>query len=212
MNTLIAAICALALAGCASTHGKQPNAASSADKSGVASRLAETTFEETGGTLNLVFDAQGNWVKLTTKGTAAMTDDTPAARETTLAIATLRARQMVATFLSSELGSGKTMTRLVRNYTHAYPSSDNTKPIAPLNTDDEAAMRLPADTDEDRHAQQLATTLTEHIRDNSSAILKGAYVSGRSIDGAQAVVELTVSRASIDTARQISVMMRGALQ
>ncbi len=63
MKTLIAPMCVMALAGRASTDGKQQDAATSSDKSSVESRrLAEAAFEEAGGTLNLVFDAQGNWV------------------------------------------------------------------------------------------------------------------------------------------------------
>jgi len=213
MKTLIAAMCVLALAGCASTDSKQQDASSSSDKSSVESRrLAETAFEEAGGTLNLVFDAQGNWVRITAKGTAAMADDTPGGRETAMTIATMRAKRTVAEFLSSEVRSSKTMTRIARSYVRTYQSSDSTKPVESLGADDDAAMSLPSAIEEDRHARRLASTLTEQIRDNSSAILKGAYVSQRTFEGERVTVELTASRESIEAARQVSRMMRGAMQ
>lgn len=215
MKTLIAAICVLTLAGCASTDSTQQDASSSTDKSGVESRrLAETAFEEAGGTLNLVFDAQGNWVKITAKGTAAISDDTPGGRETAMTIATMRAKRTVAEFLSSEVRSSKTMTRIARSYAQTFQSSDNTKPLESLGAEDEdeAAMSLPTDAEEDRHAQRLASTLTEQIRDNSSAILKGSFVSQRTFEGERVTVELTASRESIEAARQVSRMMRGTMQ
>ena len=214
MKTLIAAMCVLALAGCASTDSKQ-NASSSTDKSGVESRrLAETAFEEAGGTLNLVFDAQGNWVKITAKGTASLTDDTPGGRETAMTIATMRAKRTVAEFLSSEVRASKTMTRIARSYARTFQSSDNTKPLESLGAEDEdeAAMSLPTDAEGDRHAQRLASTLTEQIRDNSSAILKGSFVSQHTFGGERVTVELTASRESIEAARQVSRMMRGTMQ
>lgn len=214
MKKLIAAMCALALVGCASTDTIQQNAPSSTDKSGVQSgHLAEVAFEEAGGTLNLVFDAQGNWVKITAKGTAAMADDTPAGRETGLMIATMRAKQTVAAFLSSEVGSSKTMTRIAKSYSRTYQSTDNKNAVdLPESDEDDAAMSQPGGSEASRHAQRLASTLTERIRDNSSAILKGVYVSQRTFDGEQVTVELTASRESVSAARQLSRMMRGALQ
>jgi len=167
MKTLIAPMCVLALAGRASTDGKQQDAATSSDKSSVESRrLAEAAFEEAGGTLNLVFNAQGNWVKITAKGTAAMADDTPEGRETGLMIATMRAKQTVAEFLSSEVGSSKTMTRIATSYSRTYQSTDSTNPVESLeNEDNDAAMSQPGGSEESRHAQRLASTLTERIRD-----------------------------------------------
>jgi hypothetical protein len=213
MKTLIAAMCVLALAGCASTDSKQQDASSSADKSGIESRrLAETAFEEAGGTLKLVFDAQGNWVRITTTGTAAMTDDSLNGRESAMMIATMRAKRTVAEFLSNEVRSSKTMTRIARSYARTYQTFDSAKPVESLGADVKASMSLPADTEKDRHAQQLASTLTEQIRDNSSAILKGVYVSQRSFEGERVIVELTASLESIKASRQVSRMMRGAMQ
>jgi len=213
MKTLIAAICVLALAGCASTDSNQQDASASSEKSGGESRrLAETAFEEAGGTLNLVFDAKGNWVKITSKGTAAISDDSPGGRETAMTIATMRAKRTVAEFLSSEVRSSKTMTRIARSYARTYQSSDSTKPVESLGVDDDAAMSLPSATEEDRHAQRLASTLTEQIRDNSSAILKGIFVSQRTFEGERVTVELTASCESIEAARTVSRMMRGVMQ
>ena len=82
----------------------------------------------------------------------------------------------------------------------------------PLKSEDDEAMNQPADTANSRQAHRFASTLTERIQDNSSAIIKGAFVSHRSFEDGQVIVEITASRESIGAARQLSGMMRGAMQ
>ena len=219
MKTLIAALCVLALTGCASTDGKQQGAATPSDKSGAESRrLAETAFEEAGGTLNLVFDAEGNWVRITAKGAAAMADDTPAGRETGLMIATMRAKQTVAEFLNNDIKSSKTLTRVARSYARAFQSEDSeskTAAMSDLDSDTMADLDIDgkgARTEKARKAQRFASILTERIQDNSTALLKGAYVSQRALRDGRVSVDLTITRQSVAAAQQVSGMMQGALQ
>ena len=204
---------------CSSTGDKQAGNADSAAKAGVAAtRFAESTFDGTSGTLNLVFDDQGNWTKITAKGTASLGEDTPSARETALMIATLRAKRSVAEFLNNDVKSSKTLTRVARSYARAFQSEDTENQAAAMNDLDSDAM---ADLDIDgkvartetaRQAQRFASILTDRIQDNSAAILKGAYVSHRALQDSQVVVELTATRQSVAAAHQVSGMMRGTLQ
>lgn len=54
--------------------------------------------------------------------------------------------------------------------------------------------------------------LTERIQNSSAAILKGVYVSRRSVESDRVVVEVVASRESVEAVRQASHMMRGATQ
>ena len=201
MKALIVTVLALALSACASTTEQAGNADT---KTGAAaSRLAESSFDGTSGTLNLVFDDQGNWTKITAKGTASLGEDTPSARETALMIATLRAKRSVAEFLNNDVRSSKTLTRVARSYARAFQSEDTKDESAAMNDLDSDTM---ADLDIDgkgvraekaRQAQRFASILTERIQDNSAAILKGAYVSHRALQEGQVVVELTATRQSV---------------
>ena len=79
MKALILTTLALVLTACSSIATKQEGTADT--KAGAAAtRLAESTFDGTGGTLNLVFDDHGNWTKITANGTASLGEDTPSAR------------------------------------------------------------------------------------------------------------------------------------
>lgn len=216
MKALIVTVLALALSACASTT-KQ---ASDADpKSGVtATRLAESTFDGTAGTLNLLFDDQGNWTKITAKGTASLSEDTPSARETALMIATMRAKRSVAEFLNNDVKSSKALTRVARSYSRAFQSEDKAHEAASVNDlDSDTTADLDIDgkgsrTEKASQAQRFASVLTEHIQDNSAAILRGVYVSHRALQDGQVVVELAATRQSVAAAHQVSGMMRGTLQ
>lgn len=219
MRTLIVTILALAMAACSSTGSKQAsNTDSAISPDAAASRLAESAFDGGSGTLNLVFDDQGNWVKITSKGTASLSADTSSGRETALMVATMRAKRTVTEFLSNDVKSTKTLTRVARSYARAFQSEETESPDASTNSLDPDAMddldidTQGARTEKARQAHRLATILTERIQDNSAAILKGAYVSLRAFEGEQVIVELTTTRQSIAAAHQVSEMMRGALK
>jgi len=217
MKLLIVTALALVLTACSSTATKHAGTADT--KAGAAAkRVAESTFDGTGGTLNLLFDDQGNWTKITAKGTASLSEDTPSARETALMIATMRAKRSVAEFLNNDVKSSKTMTRVARSYARAFQSEDTENQAASMSDLDSDAMAdLDIDgkgvrTEKTRQAQRFASILTERIQDNSAAILKGAYVSHRALQDGQVVVELTATRQSVAAAHQASGMMRGMLQ
>jgi hypothetical protein len=219
MKALIVTALALVLTACSSTATKQASNAEPAAKSGAAvTRLAESAFDGTGGTLNLVFDDQGNWTKITAKGTASLSEETPSARETALMIATMRAKRSVAEFLNNDVKSSKTLTRVARSYARAFQSEDtenNAASMSDLDSDAMADLDIDgkgARTEKARQAQRFASVLTERIQDNSAAILKGTYVSHRALQDGQVVVELTATRQSVATAHQVSGMMRGTLQ
>lgn len=205
MKSLLICLLALAVTACSSS-GVKPLAAAATPM------LAESSFEETGGTLNLVFDAQGNWVRITSQGAATLHDDSPSARETAMAIATLRAKGAMVEFMNNDIRSTKTVRRIARNYARTFHASKG----QPL---DEAAIAEDAETDfvqgdaeSTREFNRLATTLTERIQDSSAAILKGVYVSRRSVESDRVVVEVVASRESVEAARQTSRMMRGSMQ
>lgn len=213
MKSLLASILVLALAACSNLGGKPQDVTESNPKQvGTAPKLAESDFQESGGALNLVFDAQGNWVKITSKGTADLASDTPSGRETAMMIATMRAKRTVAEFMNNDIRSTKALTRIARSYNQTFQSSESPRPDESMGLGDNESVIPLADSEDSRQALRLASTLTERIQDNSSAILKGVYVSNRSVEEGRVIVEVTASRESVEAARQASRMMRGAMQ
>jgi hypothetical protein len=227
MKLLIGLFLAIVLSACSSTASKMP--ASGPEKAekpeASASQLAESSFQESNGTLTVMFDAKGNWVRLTAVGAASLTDDSPGAIETALMIAGMRAKRTVAEFIQSDVRSSKALTRIARSYDRAFQSSESQgagggieDAQEPQEAEDDGgvgggsaganALRI----EKARQARRVATVLTERIHESSSAILKGVQVSRRSVDGDSVRVEVSVSPGSIGTARQVSRMMSGVMK
>lgn len=211
MKVFVAMLFAVLVAACSGTTPRpQPNTAG-AYKQELPSATAESAFQESTGTLNLVFDAQGNWVRLSAKGSAGLADDSPSSRESALMVASLRAKRALSEFLSSQVKSETTVRRIAKSYTRNFQSAEQLgdEPAS----DSEAA---PATDDEKRstksvQAHRVASALVERIRESSAAILKGVHVTYRSFEDGRVVVEVSATRQSIATARQISQAMSGNL-
>jgi len=175
--------------------------------------VAESAFQESSGTLNLAFDAKGNWLRITTRSSAVIGQDSPAGHDSALMIATMRAKRTVTEFLNNDVKSAKTLSRLSKSFNNNIQSGENQEVLP--GEDSEA---LPADdtsgkrSEQSRQAHRFAEALTEKIQDNSAAIIKGGYVSYHAFEDGRAVVELTVSRESIGAARQLSRMMAGGFK
>lgn len=218
MKLLLALILTVALSACSSSGVKQPPVVTekaATQESGTAS-FAESSFHESSGTLNLIFDAKGNWIRITALGTASPSEDSPGARETALMIASMRAKRTVAEFLSSDVRTSKTLTRIARSYGKTFQISEAQSADGTGAEYGEAAdggsEGNSVRSEKARQAHRIASVLTERIHDSSSAILKGIHVTRRSFDDGSVSVELTASRESIGAARQVSRMMGGALQ
>lgn len=205
MKSLLVCLLALAVTACSSSGVKPPAAASTPV-------LATSSFEEAGGTLNLVFDARGNWARITSQGSATLHDDSPSARETAMEIATLRAKRAMAEFMNNDIRSTRTLRRIARNYERTFHASKGQPQDDAAIAEDAEADFAQGDAESTRVSSHLATMLTERIQNSSAAILKGVYVSRRSVESDRVVVEVVASRESVEVARQASRMMRGATQ
>jgi len=218
MKLLIALFLGIVLSACSSTGSKPPVAApETAEKPDAnTSQLAESSFQESNGTLTVAFDAKGNWVRLTAVGSASLADDSSGATETAMMIAGMRAKRTVAEFISNDVRSSETLTRIARSYDRTFQSSESqgADGSGPEEAEDDGgvsngnALR----TEKARQARRIAAVLTERIQESSSAILKGVQVSRRSVAGDSVTVEVTVSPGSIGAARQVSRTMSGVLK
>lgn len=218
MKLLIALFLGIVLSACSSTASKPPAAApEKAEKTDAnATLLAESSFQESNGTLTVAFDARGNWVRLTGVGTASLADDSPGAMETALMIAGMRAKRTVGEFISTDVRSSKTLTRIARSYDRTFQSSESQGADGggPEEPEDDGGVSYgnALRTEKARQARRVAAVLTERIQESSSAILKGVQVSRRSVAGDSVTVEVTVSPGSIGAARQVSRTMSGTLK
>jgi len=212
MKIQLAMLFTLLLAACSGPTPRQQSPVTAVEeKREMSAATAESAFQESTGTLNLVFDAQGNWVRMSAKGSAGLTDDSPATRESALMVASLRAKRTLAEFLSSHVKSETTVRRIAKSYARSFQSVNDSG--VELTADSEAAVT----GDEDKRnakseqAHRVASVLVDRIQESSTAILKGVHVTYRAFEDGRVVVEVTASRQSIAAARQVSRAMAGSL-
>ena len=231
MKTIAVFLLAFALVACSAPPSK-PSAGDesiktkpvvSADRIDDAASSSELSLQSSKGMLTIGFDVAGNWTRIATVGAAEMPEGaaeaSTAAQETAFMIATLRAKRALAGFLGSEVKSTRTVTRIARTLSNAQRSVDGKVADAADDAEagDEASTKAGAEsggttqTLRDRRAEHLASKLTERISDQTSAILRGAHVTRRNVREGSVVVELSATRASIDSSREIARRMNGLM-
>lgn len=191
LKRLIPAILVLPLAACGSLSGHH-------DPASLSSRLRptetrNTTLMAVGNGVSLVLNAQGQWVRLSAQGSAVFDTDTPVQRQTALMVATLRAKRALIDFLSEDMASGQTVSRIAKQL--ASLSGKGPEDLtAGNNGQSEDSMRT-------------AATLAERIHEQSAMILRGAYVSQSRFTATTALVDVTVTPRSIGAAESIAQSM-----
>lgn len=196
MKYLFAVLALALMAGCSTVPAKKDVPAENSQ-----SRNAEAVFQEANGNLTLVVDSGGQWVSIKTFATADVASEASSASETALMVATMRAKRNLAEFMNNEIKSTKTTHTISKAITSLnHPAGGDA-------TMDEEALP----TEEIERNNRVATTVVERISDNSSAILKGAYVSSRQFKEKSVLVEVTVTKASVKAAAQVRAQMSGAM-
>lgn len=171
-------------------------------------RVITTGFQETNGAINLTFDESGNWITLSTSGVADISDDSVAAQESALSIATLRAKRNLSEFLNSNLKSTKTLDSIARSHQRAVQKSN----INTNSQDSETDESLTASPNEvSERSRQLAKSVNEKIVDSSSAILRGIRITQQQISGDRAIVIIEASQQSIQASKNIQRQMTGMM-
>lgn len=166
-------------------------------------RVANTTFQETNGVVNLAFDEKGNWVALSTTGTAELNGNSVVAQENAISVAAMRAKRNISEFLNNSMKSTKTVEGVAKSHQKTLTRNN------PDSETDDATTRKNDEISET--SRQFAQTVNEKIVDSSNAILKGVRITSQQITGDRAVVMLEVSQQSMAAAKSIQHRMTGAM-
>lgn len=166
-NILIVAIVALSLVGC----GTNPTKPSVAHVQSI-------------GSVQITYDDNGNWIKITSTGTAPLHNGSASALAESAKIAAMHAKQNIAEFMSNGLKSEKTAD-----------TSSNSK----------------AHTEGDKSDGDMTTltSVVEHIQEESHAILRGVQTVGQTATREFVTVEVAATKQSITTAQSIQNTMGG---
>jgi hypothetical protein len=147
---------------------------------------AASIHQEYIGTVQVTYDDDGNWIKVATTGFAPLHNNTPAAITTATKVAKAMAYSHLSEFMNNSVDSTNTVD--VSSNSNLKSGASDTKSAGDIET---------------------LTAVVEHIRTNSSSIMRGVYVSSQNIMGDRVQVELTATKQSIGTSGAISATMSG---
>ncbi len=215
------AVLAVFLTGCASTSKSPPPVAKVENKLEMKPdiRKAEAEFLETAGTVQLQFSEEGDWLLIKTSGTAPINFNHAQGREDAFLLATMRAKRNLVEFLNNDIKSGKAVENVTKTALKDIVTSngsENSKRSKDTKSDELFGSDTEVDhsqysQEERNRASKISQSVTENINDNSQGILRGAYISNRSIDREcnMVAVTLMVSKKSINAASVVRTQMNG---
>jgi hypothetical protein len=143
--------------------------------------------EKTIGSVRVTYDNDGNWIKLESTGVAPLHNKSTHSLSEASKIASMYAKQNISEFLSNSFNS--THTADISSESRIQSAASSVQEDGDLNT---------------------ITILVDHLREDSSQILKGVYIKNQVISEDQVSVDVEVSKQSIAASLSISSQISGA--
>jgi hypothetical protein len=148
-----------------------------------------SVHERTIGAVQITYDDNGSWIKISSYGTAALHNNSVHATSEAAKVAAMHAKQNIADFVSDNIQSDKT-----------------------VDIESTSSVRSGRDKDKSEGEINTVTTVIEHIKDNSSAILRGVQVTSQTVTKEFVKVEVAATKQSINAAQSIQSSMNSADQ
>jgi PBP1b-binding outer membrane lipoprotein LpoB len=145
--------------------------------------------EQTIGSVQITYDDSGNWIKIVSSGMAPLHNSSAHATSEATKVAAMHANQNIADFMSSNIQSDKTVD--TESTSNVRSGRDHEKSDGEINT---------------------LTAVIEHIKDNSTAILRGIQITNQSVSREFVRVEVTATKQSIVAAQLINSSMNSTNQ
>lgn len=170
--------------------------------------ITTAAHQETIGAVQITFDNTGNWIKLVSTGVAPTYDKSAQSVSEATKIASMRAKQNIAEFLNNDIRSDKSVEVVTKSVQKSSASTDkNTHENNGADNNSDSGGK----SDSEKSADEIntLTTVMEHIRDNSTAILRGVQVTNQTVSPESVWVEVTVSKQSIVASQSLRTTMNG---
>jgi hypothetical protein len=175
---------------------------------GTSKPVTAAAHQETIGEVQITFDDSGNWIKLVSTGVAPTYDKSAQSVSEATKIAAMRAKQNIAEFMNNDIRSDKSVdvvTKSVKKSSNVTNKNSHDANGADSNADSDVK------SDSEKSADDISTltTVMEHIRDNSNAILRGVQITNETVSPESVWIEVTVSKQSIGASQSIRSSMSG---
>jgi len=220
---------ALLVVGCATNQtGGVKNAELRPETDSIRPKPVSTVFHRPQGTMTITFDSKGNFLEITSKGTAPIAGNNAFSIEQAAQVAQIRAKRNISEFISTQLQT----TRSVKVLSTAVQKSlENTtngmgeeikvddkdfdadgNPVIINAYDDGSKDKVPPPAHEgnpNTNSQKIAEIVRENITTSSSALLRGVVIVDEKIDqaGRAIVVEVKTGVSTVGASNDLRKLM-----
>jgi hypothetical protein len=218
--TLAVAV-ALAVAGCAGNKELTKNAELKPDSDSIRPKPVSTVFHRPQGTMTITFDKTGQFLEITSKGTAPIAGNNAFSIEQAAQVAQLRAKRNIAEFISTDLTTTRslkvlstTVQKSLENTTNGMAQElvvddkdfdVNGDPIITAYKPDGVVAEPAVTKDPNTNSEKIAQIVRENINTSSKALLRGVVISDEHIDqtGRTIVVEVKTGTTTVNAANAL---------
>jgi hypothetical protein len=175
---------------------------------GTSKPVTAAAHQETIGEVQITFDDSGNWIKLVSTGVAPTYDKSAQSVSEATKIAAMRAKQNIAEFMNNDIRSDKSVDVVTKSVKKSSNVTNKNSHDA-NGPDSNADSDVKSDSEKSADDISTLTTVMEHIRDNSNAILRGVQITNETVSPESVWIEVTVSKQSIGASQSIRSSMSG---
>jgi PBP1b-binding outer membrane lipoprotein LpoB len=219
---------ALLVVGCASNQGVVKNAELRPDTDSIRPKPVSTVFHRPQGTMTITFDSKGEFLEITSKGTAPIAGNNAFSIEQAAQVAQLRAKRNIAEFISTQLQTTRSVKVLstavqksLENTTNGmseevkiddkdFDANGNPVIINAYNDGSKDTAPKPVvEGNPNTNSEKIAEIVRENITTSSSALIRGAVITDEKIDqaGRTIVVEIKTGTSTVKAANELRKLM-----
>jgi hypothetical protein len=219
---------ALLVVGCAGNQGIVKNAELRPDTDSIRPKPVSTVFHRPQGTMTITFDSKGEFLEITSKGTAPIAGNNAFSIEQAAQVAQLRAKRNIAEFISTQLQTTRSVKVLstavqksLENTTNGmseevkiddkdFDADGNPVIINAYNDGSKDTAPKPVvEGNPNTNSEKIAEIVRENITTSSSALIRGAVITDEKIDqaGRTIVVEIKTGTSTVKAANELRKLM-----
>jgi hypothetical protein len=219
---------ALLVVGCATNQGVIKNADLKPETDSIRPKPVSTVFHRPQGIMTITFDSKGNFLEITSKGTAPIAGNNAFSIEQAAQVAQLRAKRNIAEFISTQLQTTRSVKVLstavqksLENTTNGmseevkiddkdFDAEGNPVIINAYNDGSKDTAPKPVvEGNPNTNSEKVAEIVRENITTNSTALLRGVVISDEKIDqqGRTIVVEVKTGVSTVGAANELRKIM-----
>ena len=220
---------ALLVVGCATNQpGVIKNAELRPDTDSIRPKPVSTVFHRPQGTMTITFDSKGEFLEISSKGTAPIAGNNAFSIEQAAQVAQLRAKRNIAEFISTQLQTTRSVKVLstavqkcLENTTNGmseevkiddkdFDADGNPVIITAYNEGSKDTAPKPVvEGNPNTNSEKVAEIVRENITTSSSALIRGAVITDEKIDqaGRTIVVEIKTGTSTVKAANELRKLM-----